>query len=142
MQQGGNKMRIFARMAAGVVTGFLISSTYAPAFAKSHDAQDSRRATIDAAAPCEPLSWEAASKLPSFIKPSIVECMSPTQDDLQASVQARGLLVRAATQMQSDGAMYSPTAEIEYKDGIAAYASGRYIEAIDHLQAAVPSSKP
>ena len=135
-------MRIFARMAAGVVTGFLISSTYAPAFAKSHDAQDSQRTTIDAAASCEPLSWEAASKLPSFIKPSIVECMSPTQDDLQASIQARSLLVRAATQMQSDRALSGSTAEAEYQDGVAAYAAGRYIEAIGHLQAAAPLAKP
>jgi hypothetical protein len=135
-------MRIFASIAAGVVTGFLISSTYAPAFAKSYDTQDSRRAAIDAATSCEPLSWEAANKLPSFIKPSIVECMSPTRDDLQASTQARTLLVKATTQMQGNRALSDSAAETEYKDGVAAYAAGRYIEAISHLQVAVTTSKP
>jgi hypothetical protein len=134
-------MRISTRMAAGVMTGFLISATYAPAFANPHNAQDSQGAT-DATIPCEPLSWDVANKLPSFIKASEVECMSPTQDDLQASAQARSLMVRAATQMQSDRALSGSTAGTEYQDGVAAYAAGRYIEAIDHLQAAVPIAKP
>jgi len=135
-------MRISTRMAAGLMTGFLISATYAPAFANPHDAQDSRGSTTDATIPCEPLSWDVANKLPSFIKASEVVCMSPTQDDLQASAQARNLMVRAATQMQSDRALSGSTAETEYQDGVAAYAAGRYIEAIDHLQAAAPIAKP
>jgi hypothetical protein len=95
------RMRISTRMATGVVAGFLISATYVPAFANSHDAQDSRGATTDVTIPCGPLSWDAANKLPWFIKASRVECMSPTQDDLQASIQARSLLARAAANMQS-----------------------------------------
>jgi len=135
-------MRISMRMVVGVATGFLLSATYAPAFANPHNAQDSRRAMLDAIGPCEPLSWEAANKLPMFIKASLVECMSPTRDELQASAQARSLLMRAATQMQSDHAVPGSAAETEYEDGIVAYAAGRYIEAISHLQAAAPVSKP
>ena len=135
-------MRISTRMTAGVVAGFLISATYAPAFANPHNAQDSQGATTDVTIPCEPLSWDAANKLPSFIKASEVVCMSPRQDDLQASAQARSLMVMAATQMQSDRALSGSTAETEYQNGVAAYAAGRYIEAIDHLQAAVPIAKP
>jgi hypothetical protein len=130
-------MRISARVAAGVVAGLLISSAYAPAFAKSHDAQDSRRATTDATIPCEPLSWEAAKQLPSFIKPSAVECMSPTQNELRASEEARTLLVKAAAQRRNSGSV----ADTEYNDGVAAYASGRYIEAIAHLQASAPATR-
>lgn len=134
-------MRISRRMAAGVVTGFLISAAYAPAFAEPHNAQGSRMASTDVTIPCEPLSWNAANKLPWYIKASDVRCMSPTQDDLKASMQARGLLVKAATQMQSDRASSGSAAETEYQDGVAAYAAGRYIEAISHLQA-VPVTKP
>jgi hypothetical protein len=135
-------MRILTRTAAGVVAGFLISATYVPAFANSHDGQDSRAASTDVTIPCGPLSWDVANKLPWFIKASRVECMSPTQDDLQASIQARSLLAKAAANLQSDHAMSGSSAETEYNDGIAAYAEGRYIEAIGHLQAAVPSAKP
>jgi hypothetical protein len=126
-------MRISTRMAAGVLSGLLISATYGPVFAQSHATQDSRGATTDLTIPCDPLSWDAANKLPWFIKASDIKCMSPTQDDLQASIQARSLLVRAAAQLPSARAMSDSTAETEYKDGIAAYASGRYIEAIAHF---------
>ncbi|MBV8055346.1 MAG: hypothetical protein JO071_08925 [Deltaproteobacteria bacterium] len=135
-------MRISMRIVAGVATGFLLSAAYAPAFANPQNAQDARRVLLDAIGPCEPLSWEAANKLPKFIKASVVECMSPTRNELQASVQARTLLVRAATQMQSDRAVPGSAAETEYEDGIDAYAAGRYVEAIGHLQAAAPLSKP
>jgi hypothetical protein len=135
-------MRISKRMAASVVTGFLISATCGPAFVESHDAQDSRGATTDVTIPCDPLSWDAANKLPWFINASQVECMSPTQDDLQASIQARSLLVRMVAQMPSDRALSGSSAETEYNDGITAYAAGRYIEAVSHLKAVVPPAKP
>ena len=135
-------MHISTRMAAGVMTGFLISATYAPAFANPHNAKDSHGTTTGITIPCEPLSWDAANKLPWFIKASVVECMSPTQDDLQASIRARSLLVRAATQMQSDHALSGSATEAEYQDGVAAYVAGRYIEAIAHLQAVAPLAKP
>jgi hypothetical protein len=135
-------MGILKKTAVGIVTGFLISAPYAPAFAASHDAHDSRPPTSDLTIPCGPLSWDAANKLPWSIRASEVECMSPTQDDLQASIQARSLLTKAAAQAQSDKMVSGSTAETEYEDGINAYAAGQYIEAIGHLQAAIPPAKP
>jgi TolA-binding protein len=132
-------MAISRRMAAGIVTGFLLS-TSVPAFAQSHDVQSDSRAINDAAITCEPLSWDAANKLPWFIKASDVECMSPTQGDLQASAQARNLLATAAVHMQNDRPTSGSSTETEYNDGIAAYAEGRYIAAIDHFRAAVPAT--
>jgi len=76
----------------GIVTGFLVSASYAPLFATPNDAHNPRESNSNVTIPCDPLSWDAANKLPWFIKPSAVECMSPTQDDLQASAQARSLL--------------------------------------------------
>jgi hypothetical protein len=107
-------MRVLTRIAAGVMTGFLISTTYAAVFADSGDVQNAQRETSDVTAACGPLSWEAANKLPWFIKASLVECMSPTQDDLQARTQERS----------------------------AAYPAGHYVEAINHFRTAAPSAKP
>ena len=123
-------MRIFNKVAAGVVTSFLISATYTPVFAGSLEVQQSAGTATEVTSPCAPLSPDAASKLPWFIKASQVVCMSPTLDDLEAMGQARSLMARAAA------------ANAHYKDGAAAYAAGRYVEAIDHLQAAVPSARP
>jgi hypothetical protein len=43
--------------------------------------------------------------------------------------------------MESNQATSSSRAVTEYNDGIAAYSEGRYIEAIDHFRAAVPSAE-
>jgi hypothetical protein len=126
----------------GIVTGFLVSTSYAPVFATARGAQNPQGATSDVTIPCDPLSWDAANRLPWFIKASVVECMSPTQDDLQASAQARSLLAKAAAEMQTDRTTSGSSAMTEYNDGIAAYAEGRYVGAIDHFHAAVPSAKP
>jgi len=107
-------MRISTRMAAGIVTGFLISTTSAAVFAGSSDVQNAQQAPSGVTIPCGPMSWEAANKLPWFIKASLVDCMSPPQDNLQASTQARS----------------------------GAYAEGRYVEAVSHFQAPAPSAKP
>jgi hypothetical protein len=133
---------ISTKIVAGVVAGFLVSATYGPAFAQSHDARDARGISSDATIPCDPLSWDAANKLPRFIKASQVECMSPTQDDLQARIKARGLLLKAATQMNSYRTVSGSSADGEYNQGIVAYAAGRYIEAISHLQAVISSANP
>jgi hypothetical protein len=79
---------------------------------------------------CEQLSWDAANRLPSWIKAGDVACMSPTVEDLQASEQARALLVKAEGRVRD---------ETEYNDGVVAYAEGRYADAIAHFQAAMPS---
>jgi hypothetical protein len=87
------------------------------------------------------LSWDAANKLPWFIKASDVQCMSPTEDDLQVSAQARNLLETAVVHMQTHWPTSGSSTEIEYNDEIAAYAEGRYIAAIDHFRAAVPANR-
>jgi hypothetical protein len=70
----------------GIVTGFFVSASYVPVFATAHDAQNPQEAKSNVTIPCDPLSWDAASRLPWFIKASAVECMSPTQDDLKRAV--------------------------------------------------------
>ena len=135
-------MHTSRRVVTGLVTGFLVAASYAPSFAAVRDAQNAQGPKSNVTIPCEPLSWDAAKKLPWFIKPSAVECMSPTQDDLQASAQARSLLAKATAQIQGGQPRSGSTALTEYNDGVAAYAEGRYIEAIDHFHAAVPSAKP
>jgi hypothetical protein len=130
------------KIVAAVVTGLLISATYGPALAISHAARDSRGTATDVAIPCEPLTWDIANRLPRFINASQVECMSPTQDDLQARIQASSLLMKAASQMQSYRSVRGSSAEVEYNNGIVAYAAGRYIEAISHFRAAIPLANP
>lgn len=133
-------MRLSSRMTAGLLSGLLISTSYVPVFAGSHDVQSQRAATKNTAIICEPLSWDAANKLPSYIKASEVECMTPTQDDLQASVQARKLLETTVVDMQKHQPTSGSSTEIEYNDGMTAYAEGRYIAAIDHFRAAAPGT--
>lgn len=133
-------MRFSRRMVAGIVTGLLISTSYAPAFSGSYVGQNQQRATEDLAIPCEALSWDAANKLPSYIRASDVKCMSPTGGDLQASGEARNLLETAVVHMQNHRPNSGSSSEIEYNDGIAAYAEGRYIAAINHFRAAVPGT--
>ena len=135
-------MRISRRVVTGIGAGFLVSASYASVFATAQDALNPQGATSDVTIPCEPLSWDAANRLPWFIKASTVECMSPTQDELQARAQARSLLAKTAAEMLSGRATSGSSAVTEYNDGVAAYAEGRYIEAINHFQAAVPSAKP
>jgi hypothetical protein len=130
-------MPISRRVTATLVTAFLISTAYVPALANSHDTQDVGTEMTDAVIPCGPLSKDAANKLPWFIKASDVECMNPTLDDLQASIEATSLLLNAT----ADRAMPSSTAEAEYRDGVAAYTVGHYVEALAHLRAATPLSK-
>jgi hypothetical protein len=79
-----------------------------------------------AAIPCGPLSGDVANKLSWFIKASQVECMSPTVDELQASMLATSLLMRVPDYR----VMSSSIVETEYKDGLAAYAAGHYVEAL------------
>jgi hypothetical protein len=133
-------MPISGRMAAAIMSGFLLLTTV-PAFARSHDLRNHQRGTNRAAITCVPLSWEASNKLPWFIKASDVYCMSPTENDLQASAEARNLLETAVTHMRTHQSTSGSSTEIEYNDGIAAYAEGRYIAAIDHFRAAVPANR-
>jgi hypothetical protein len=88
--------------------------------------------------PCALLTPEVAKRLPWFIKPGDVLCMSVTSEDVQVSERARLLLNELGGRLQSEGRFSNATAE--YDRGIAAYAEGRYIEAVSHLQAAISSS--
>jgi len=78
-------------------------------------------------------------RLPWFIKPADVVCMSVTSEDVQASERARLLLIEAGGRVQSEGRFSNATAE--YDRGIAAYAQGSYVEAVSHLQAAISSAR-
>jgi hypothetical protein len=123
-------MNILKTVAVGVVSSFLISASYLPVFAGSLNDQESTDMTSEVTTPCGPLSSDTASKLPWSIKATQVVCMSPTPEDFEAMPQARSLMARGAA------------ANSRYQDGAAAYAAGRYVEAIAHFQAAVPSAKP
>ena len=128
-------MRISTRMVAGIMIGLLISKTCVKVFAGSRDVQIATAAMTGATIPCGPLRGDVSNKLPWFIKASQVECMSPTVDELQASILATGLLMR----VPDDRVMPSSIVETEYRDGLAAYAAGHYVEALAHLEAAVPA---
>jgi hypothetical protein len=117
------------------------AAVYAPAFADLFDQQSSqtREAKNVTQGPCEPLTFEAANKLPAWVRASDVECMSLTMTDLRARQQAQALLIQAAGQAQDQGGFSSSTAEAQYNDGVVAYADGRYADAIAHFHAAMPS---
>src|SRR5215469_9857343 len=104
-------MPISRRVIATLVTGFLISTACIPALAGSHDSQDVGAEMTNAVIPCGPLSKDAANKLPWFINASDVECMNPTLNELQASIEATSLLLNATAYL----AMPSSTAETEYR---------------------------
>ena len=128
-------MRISSRMIAGIVIGCLISKTCVPVFAGSRDAHLATAARTGATIPCGPLSRDVANKLSWFIKASQVECMSPTVDEWPASILATSLLMR----VPDDRVMSSSIVETEYRDGLAAYAAGHFVDALAHLEAAVPA---
>jgi hypothetical protein len=90
-------------LAASTITTFL--AAYAPAIAVPPGYQPSQKSGANITAiekPCQPLSWEAANRLPSWLSGSYVACMNPTIADLQASRRARALLVKAE-RMQEQG---------------------------------------
>jgi hypothetical protein len=89
--------------------------------------------------PCALLTPDVAKRLPWFIKPSDVLCMSVTSEDVQVSERAQLLLNELGGRLQSEGRFSHATAE--YDRGIAAYAEGRYMEAVSHLQAAISSAR-
>jgi hypothetical protein len=126
-------------LAASTMTTFLAASAPAIAVPLGYQPRQMSGANITAIEkPCQPLSWEAANRLPSWLSGSYVACMNPTIADLQASRRARALLVKA-DRMQEQGSLSTSEARTEYANGIVAYAEGRYVVAITHLQAAMPS---
>jgi hypothetical protein len=89
--------------------------------------------------PCALLTPDVAKRLPWYIKPADVLCMSVTSEDVQLSERARLLLNEPGGRLQSEGRFSNASAE--YDRGIAAYAEGKYIEAVSHLQAAISSAR-
>jgi hypothetical protein len=136
-------MKISKKLATSVMATMVAAAVYAPAFADLFD-QPSQNPKADSVAqgPCEPLTWEAANKLPGWVRARDVTCMSLSVEDLRASQQARALLVEAAGQAQDQGAFSSSAAEAQYNECVEAYAEGRYADAIAHFRAAMPSISP
>lgn len=135
-------MKISNKLATSVMATMVAAAVYAPAFADLFDQPSQKpRANSTAEAPCEPLTWEAANKLPGWVRARDVTCMSLSVEDLHASQQARALLV-AAGQAQDQGAFSSSAVEAQYNEGVEAYAEGRYADAIAHFRAAMPSISP
>jgi hypothetical protein len=89
--------------------------------------------------PCALPTQDIASRLPWFIKPADVVCMSVTPDDLQASARVQSLLLDLTPRMQNETSFSH--ARIEYDRGVTAYAEGNYADAISHLMAATSSIK-
>ncbi|HUN57872.1 MAG TPA: hypothetical protein VMU41_07135 [Candidatus Binataceae bacterium] len=138
-------MKIAKKLAATLVATAMATALYGPVFADLFDQQPSEKPAANRAAeaPCQPLTWAAANKLPSWVKPSDVACMSVSTEDLEASRQARALLLQAAGQAQDQaGTLSNSATETQYDDGLAAYAEGRYSDAIVHFRAAMPSVSP
>ena len=137
-------MGISMKVAAGVVTGLLLSAPYAPARAQMSDDRATLASSQEAAVftgPYIPLTPEVARNLPSFFKASDVAGMSPTIDDLRVQDQAQALLIKAATHVQNEGQFKDSRAAAEYGAGINAYAQGRYSETILQLRAAMVTER-
>ena len=128
------------KVAGLVMTGLLFSAGYAPARAHASDVQATLAPQPSAAVfagPYSALTPGVATRLPSFLKASDIAGMSPTLEDLQVQSQARGLLIKAAEQVQRQGPFTDSHEAAEYGAGINAYADGRYIETVAHLHAAM-----
>jgi hypothetical protein len=141
--QKESAMKISKTMATGLMATMMAAAVYSPAFADLFDQPSLKpEANRMLEGPCEPLTWEAANKLPWWVRAGDVACMSVSVDDFQASQQAQALLVEAAGQMRDEGASSAQMAEAQYKDGVEAYAEGKYADAITHFRAAMPSVSP
>jgi hypothetical protein len=133
-------MGISTKVAASVMTGILVVAAYAPARAHTSDDQATLARQPSAAVfagPYSPLTPEVARRLPPFLKASDVVGISPTIDDLRVQKEAQALLVKAAEETQKEGPFTDSRAAAEYGAGINAYAQGRYIETIVHMNAAM-----
>jgi hypothetical protein len=98
-----------------------------------------------------PLTPEAATKLPPWIKPGDVVGMSTemaaTNNDaakgtdlavMDTREQAQALLGEVSRHIRhaQRSSFYSPQGEAEYGAGVRAFGKGNYAEAIEHLRAA------
>ena len=124
-------MTISKGLAAATMAGYLLAAGGLPAKANPPGSGPTQtQATAMAAeVPYGPLTSEVAAKLPAFLKPADVAGMSPSVEDLSVQKQATALFIRAIAHVKDGGSADSRT-KAEYNDGAAAYAQGRYIEAI------------
>jgi hypothetical protein len=84
-------MNISTKLAAGGMI-ILCTALSSPAFAGQSDQQPREKTeVISTEQPCEPLTWKAANRLPSWIKGGDVACMNPTVEDCKL-VSKRGHL--------------------------------------------------
>ena len=130
-------MRISRELTTGLIMTLLMSGVCAAATSRLSAAEQLPEAAM-MLTPCALLTPDVAKRLPWFIKPADVVCMSITSVDVQVSERARLLLSEVGGRLQGEGRFSSATTE--YERGIAAYAEGRYFEAVSHLQAAISSA--
>jgi hypothetical protein len=137
-------VKISKTMATGLMVAMVAAAVNVRAFADLFDQQPSPKPAVNRVAegPCEPLTWEAANHLPSWVRASDVTCMSVSVEDMQNSRKAQELLVQAAGQAHEQGSFSTPSGESQYIEGVEAYAEGKYTEAIAHFRAAMPSISP
>jgi hypothetical protein len=131
-------MRIWRQVATRLMLTLLISAACIAANSLANAAELNSQPAMTLA-PCALLTPDVARRLPWFIKPAEVLCMSITVEDVQASERAQLLLSEAGQRLLSEVRFSNATAE--YDRGIAAYAEGKYTEAISDLQAAISSAR-
>jgi hypothetical protein len=132
LEKGGH-MTVSRNIKAGLIMALLISAKSLAVNSPTSAAGEPESAMT--LMPCALLTADVAKRLPGFIKPSDVLCMSVTSEDVQSSERARLLLIEAGSRVQSEGRLSN--ARAEYDRGIGAYAEGRYLEAVSHFQSAV-----
>ena len=111
-------MSICEELAAGSMTGFLISSGHAPGQANHQN--DGVRASSEADAPAfimlfGRLNLEIAGKLSLNFKTIAELCTRPTTDDLGVQKRALALLAKAIEYIDRDSS-YADAA-VEYREG-------------------------
>ncbi|HKD69604.1 MAG TPA: hypothetical protein VKB84_22385 [Candidatus Binataceae bacterium] len=133
----------FKKTAAVLVSGFLLTGAWMPARASDESTAFGLHFV--------PLSVEAATKLPPWLKASDVRGMSvetaplpknaaagtnlaemDTRDHAEALLTEVGRHIRHA----ENSSFYSSQAKTEYGAGVRAMEEGKYSEAIEHLRAA------
>ena len=137
-------MSMFRKTAVILVSGFLIAGTYVPA--RASDGSKSRTGLTFI-----PLTPEAATKLPPWVKATDVTGMSVEMAPvprktvmandlavLDTKEQAQALLgeVNRHIRHAERSSFYSSQAKTEYTAGVKALGQGKYDDAIEHLRAA------
>jgi hypothetical protein len=134
----GGAMKISSKRAAGLLLTVLLCEVSLAGNSLTNGAKQDPVAAMTIT-PCALLTPAVTQRLPWFLKPRDVVCMSVTIEDVRESERARILLMDAGERSQSDDRF--STATTEYHKGIAAYSEGRYTDAVSHFQAAITSGR-